>query len=61
MIIMENLIPKVITKKLGYPTNLSFILQGFVFIEQGWVGEGGEQQEAHVNLTVTIIDIIFFY
>ena len=28
-----------------------------MFIEQGWVGEGGERQEAHVNLTVGIIAI----
>ena len=56
MIIMENLIPKVIDnlhqKASIYPTKLSLILQGFVFIDQGWLGEGGEQQEAHVDLTV---------
>ena len=23
-----------------------------MFIDQGWLGEGGEQQEAHVDLTV---------
>lgn len=30
----------------------NLIPKGFVFIDQGWVGEGGEQQEAHVDLTV---------
>ena len=31
-----------------------------MFIDQGWVGEGGEQQEAHVDLTVpaTILVIV---
>ena len=51
MIIMENLIPKVFWKSSS-KAKLSLNFQGFVFIDQGWVGEGGEQQEAHVDLTV---------
>ena len=53
MIIMENLIPKVIDNHHQRISNQN--LQGFVFIDQGWVGESGGQQEAHVDLTVTII------